>query len=137
MPLATPELRREYARRWSAARRAAYFADKACARCGSTDGMQLHHVYQETKAAHCIWSWSQARRERELAKCIILCGACHKEETTRQRARPIRHGTTRGYRRGCRCDACREATVSAERERKRRKAEAMGDARFERATPAV
>lgn len=39
--------------------------------------LQLHHLNPEEKDSHKIWSWSQKRREAEIAKCIVLCWPCH------------------------------------------------------------
>lgn len=36
---------------------------------------------------------------------VWLCTECHGQEHTS----PIRHGTVRGYRQGCRCDECGDA----------------------------
>ena len=77
MPIKDKEERTVYARRWVSARRKAFFADKECQTCGSTDDLQIHHRDPATKESHCVWSWSAARREAELAKCDILCLGCH------------------------------------------------------------
>lgn len=77
MPFRDPEQRREYAREWVAARRRAFFANKACTDCGCTTRLQLHHLDPAQKEGHVIWSWSAARREREIAKCVVLCARCH------------------------------------------------------------
>jgi len=77
MPIRDPDDRREYARKWMAARRAAFFTGKTCADCGSKTDLRLHHIDPGQKIHHTIWSWSRDRREREIAKCIILCQRCH------------------------------------------------------------
>lgn len=117
MPYADRERQREYRREWYAARRAAWFAANGpCAQCGSWERLELDHVDPATKVHHVIWSWSDARREAELAKCQILCVDCHDEKTAGEwhgrwngNAQPhsvsSAPGTT-GYRRGCRCGAC-------------------------------
>lgn len=102
MPFSDLQVAREYARVWHAKRRAAYFADKACVDCGASDDLQLDHVREE-KVHHNVWSWSQARREAELAKCVVRCGACHCERHALERRR---HGIKR-YEKGCRCEICR------------------------------
>lgn len=89
MPYSDPAEQRRYQREHAARRRAAYFADKSCARCGSTEDLQLHHVYRASKTASAIWTWGARRREAELAKCVVICHACHQEEhreEMRQRA---------------------------------------------------
>lgn len=70
------------------ARRAAFFAGKACARCGGVHQLELDHVERASKVHHAIWSWSQERREAELAKCQVLCRACHREKTRAENRRP-------------------------------------------------
>lgn len=69
---------RDYRRRWIQERRAAFFADKECDKCGSADRLELHHRDPETKLSHKIWSWAESRRRAEIAKCVVLCNACHK-----------------------------------------------------------
>jgi hypothetical protein len=65
-----------------AQRRNAFFKNKTCVRCGSTDQLELDHVDQNTKANHRIWSWSVERRNAEITKCQILCHDCHVRKTT-------------------------------------------------------
>lgn len=106
MPIADPDARRRYQREWVARRRAEFFADKCCLRCGAAAGLELHHFVPGEKVHHAIWSWSEKRRQEEIAKCVVLCRDCHTEyhaETLR------RHGTRGRYERGCRCEPCREA----------------------------
>lgn len=119
MPRPTRELQREYQRRWMAERRAAYFADKCCVKCGSTDELHIHHRDPADKVSNHIWSWSEARRLAELAKCDVLCRDCHQEHHAAERRR---HGTVSRYRKGCRCDLCKRAKANATAgERARRK----------------
>ena len=56
MPCATKELQRAYQREWMARRRAAWFADKSCVRCGSTERLEIDHVDRSTKVTHALWS---------------------------------------------------------------------------------
>jgi 5-methylcytosine-specific restriction endonuclease McrA len=79
------ETMRAYQRKWIAGRRAAYFADKSCVRCGATDSLELDHIIPERKTHHAIWSWSEHRRAAELEKCQVLCHGCHREKTTEDR----------------------------------------------------
>lgn len=111
----TREQKRKRQREWVAKRRAAYFADKTCADCGGLDNLQIHHLDRTTKVDHKVFSWSEARRKEELAKCIVVCHGCHwgrhREEGMNRPTKHIDeiHGTTYGYRRGCRCEDCKEA----------------------------
>lgn len=107
------EYMREYQRQWLANRRAEFFGDKSCVRCGAIDNLELDHVDPTEKVSNHIWSWSLARREAEIAKCQILCAECHKQKTISQL--PIthgylayRHGTSSMYKnQGCRCGLCK------------------------------
>ena len=81
MPILDAVKRNAYARTWVAKRRAAWFADKHCAYCGASSDLQLDHIDPSLKVSNAIWSWSPARRATELAKCQVLCRACHKAKT--------------------------------------------------------
>lgn len=107
MPYKDRATQREYARKWVAARRAEWFADKACVQCGSTDRMELDHIDRFTKVNHAVWSWTKARREAELAKCQVLCSTHHLEKTLRERTK-TEHGHAGMYQtHGCHCQLCR------------------------------
>jgi len=112
MPYKDPAQQAEYAREWVARRRAEWFADKCCAWCGSTEDLQLDHIDRTTKVSHRIWSWSQVRRDTEIAKCQVLCRPCHEEKTRLAGDNPslviaYRHGTRAMYRiHGCKCAIC-------------------------------
>jgi 5-methylcytosine-specific restriction endonuclease McrA len=118
MPYKDPGRQREYVRNWLAKRREEWFADKACVRCGTTSNLQLDHVDAATKVSHRIWSWSQERRDAELAKCQVLCQPCHEKKTKQagenwNKTNAFRHGSHAMYRtHGCRCDLCK-ATQAA------------------------
>ena len=77
MPYADPERQREYSREWIARRRAAWFEGRYCLLCGTNKDLVLHHIDPTVKVSHRIWSWSQGRRNAELAKCTTLCDPCH------------------------------------------------------------
>lgn len=107
MSYANPDRQREYGRQWVAARREAWLKTNGpCKRCGSCERLQVDHVDPSKKVSHRIWSWSALRREAELAKCQVLCEACHIGKTYG----PLRHGTVNAYdRHRCRCQRCRDA----------------------------
>jgi hypothetical protein len=42
-------------------------------------GIVAHHFDPFDKVAHRVWSWTPAKRDAELAKCIILCRRCHQD----------------------------------------------------------
>src|ERR1700692_225330 len=73
------EYMRNYQRVWIAKRRADYFENRCCEKCGSVDSLEIHHRDPNLKEDNHIWSWSKERRDKELLKCDILCNTCHKE----------------------------------------------------------
>lgn len=78
-----------------------------CVKCGSWDRLEVDHIDPKMKSTHRIWTWSKARRAIELAKCQVLCYACHLAKTIEQRGRVTTHATVSMYKQGCRCNACR------------------------------
>ena len=48
-----------------------------CRRCGGTDRLVVDHVDPTTKIASYVWMWGKLRRDKELAKCQVLCTPCH------------------------------------------------------------
>ena len=125
MPL-SGQAKRDYQRRWVAARRGEFFADKRCLWCGSRERLELHHADPNKKVHHAIWSWGDSRRLNEIAKCVVICRVCHERahaEARRVEAE-LRHpcGTVQSYKRGCRCDACRKGNRDYQRTRKAREA---------------
>lgn len=109
MPYIDKERQREYSRNWVANRRALYFKDKVCTKCGGTDRLELDHIDPVLKVSHNIWSWSEIRQRAELVKCQILCFKCHKAKTLMLYA-PKRHGTDAMYHKGpCKCELCLKA----------------------------
>jgi hypothetical protein len=110
--------KRKTQREWVAARRAEWFNKNGpCKHCGSALNLELHHVDRSQKKSHSVFSWSKERRDKELEKCIVLCSVCHALETKKQWATDIDlqreihhiHGTNTEYRRGCRCEPCKQA----------------------------
>jgi len=82
VPYSDPDQQRAYQREWYARRRAEWFtANGPCVDCGSQEELQLDHVDPSQKISHCVWSWSLARREVELAKCLVRCTPCHMAKT--------------------------------------------------------
>lgn len=119
MAYADPAKQRAYQAAWIAKRRAAFLEGKTCAICGGVSGLEVDHLDPAEKVDHKVWSWAAKRREAELAKCQVLCRACHQEKTTAQTYPRRKHGTLTMYKRGgCRCDACRGANAEYERRRK-------------------
>jgi 5-methylcytosine-specific restriction endonuclease McrA len=108
MPYKSKEERREYKKIWIAKRRADFFKDKCCVKCGYRKKLELDHINRENKISHNIWSWTKSKREKELEKCQVLCYTCHKEKTKLESIALRQHGRTwYGY--GCRCEICYKA----------------------------
>jgi 5-methylcytosine-specific restriction endonuclease McrA len=117
MPFKYAEDRRAYALRWIQQRRADWIREHGlCAVCGSSDRLQVDHIDPSKKLTHKVWSWSLARRLKELEKCQVLCEKHHKQKTAKYRARALFHGNASMYRKGCRCDLCREAASTQKAE---------------------
>lgn len=113
MPYADAQAQRDYQRQWVAKRRALFFSEKECEWCGERDDLELHHLDVTKKENHKIWSWGEARRLTEIAKCIVLCRACHQRAHSEARRVEAElrnpHGTRNRYDLGCKCPDCREA----------------------------
>jgi 5-methylcytosine-specific restriction endonuclease McrA len=92
MPYKDLERQHEYQRQWLAERRAEWFNGKCCVLCSSTEGLELDHLDPTKKISHRIWSWSAQRREAELAKCRILCRQCHKDKSSKEKAKGEHNG---------------------------------------------
>lgn len=115
MPYKIREEQVRYQREWVARRRAEFMADKECARCGEKENLQLDHFDPRIKVHHNIWSWSEKRREEELAKCQVLCAKCHRTKTLAMR-RQTRHGQLWMYMgHKCRCDLCKAAKAASDK----------------------
>lgn len=93
-----------------AAIRAQWFADKRCVRCNGTEKLELDHIDPTTKVASNVWLWAAARREAEIAKCQVLCKACHIVKTNEERYgfTSAPHGSAAMWQRGCPCFSCKE-----------------------------
>ena len=93
-----------------------------CVKCRSTVDLEFHHRNNKEKEISIAQVWCRAEklREKELAKCDLLCAECHKVETAKERGYGKRpHGTLTSYTTyGCRCKKCRR--VWAENSRKYR-----------------
>ena len=122
MPYADKKVQREYQKQWTAKRRADFFANKQCKRCGSTNRLELDHMDPSKKVSHKIWSWSEAKMKAELEKCQVLCYDCHKSKTKVERTVIRSHGTPGMYSKGhCRCQECKNAWAKYNRQVRARK----------------
>ena len=122
MPYANKDEQREYMRNWKAARRSEFFADKKSVDCGSTKNLELDHKDPTTKVDRKIWTWSEARRLAEIAKCQVLCRKCHRKKTNKTVYPDPPHGTTTRHdssRWKCKCQPCKDAHAEAKRVQRR------------------
>lgn len=111
-------------------RRIAFFLDHPCVQCGESrwDRLELDHIDPERKVGHRIWSWSEERRNAELANCQALCRPCHRKKTNEYLKtlyrKPELHGRadTQRFKKGCHCAECDalRAKIRAEKARRRR-----------------
>jgi hypothetical protein len=98
-------------------RRSEFFDNKTCILCGTDNNLCIHHIDPEEKESHYIWFWSKERREKELAKCTVLCESCHNRL---HHPKIMIHGTITMYKRHkCKCNECRSANARYEYARRR------------------
>lgn len=57
--------------------RVEWIAEHGPCKCGSWLSPEVHHLDKSQKIDHRVWSWAPARRREELAKCVVMCRACH------------------------------------------------------------
>lgn len=82
MPYKDRKKQSAYQVAWVRRRRESWFTENGpCVDCGSPDELELDHVNAALKVSHRIWSWSAARRDAELRKCVARCRPCHKRKT--------------------------------------------------------
>lgn len=101
-----------------------------CARCGSTEGLEIDHIDASTKTldvSRC-WALSPEKIKEELKKCQVLCGDHHKQKSLEDgdcASGLSRHGTIHMYCKfKCRCEACCIVTSEYKRNRRRLRREA-------------
>lgn len=97
-------------------RRRDFFRDKFCVDCGSTKRLELDHINPVKKISHNVWSWTEHRREAELAKCTVRCRYCHIERHAIEHRKFIHGTTTMYFNHGCRCNPCRLAASKCRNE---------------------
>lgn len=82
MPYKDPSKQSSYQNEWLKNRRLKWLVENGpCIRCGSAEDLQVDHIDAGAKVTHRVWSWSNARRAAELAKCQVLCRSCHSRKT--------------------------------------------------------
>lgn len=115
----TGEKKRAYDRAWMKARREQWIEDHgaACVKCGSVDRLEIDHIDPSTKIRNVatLWSYTEEKRNKELAKCQILCHDCHAIKTASEGE--VSHGTHGRYtKHHCRCLECKAAHAKLARE---------------------
>lgn len=121
MVSARKEYMRKYQREYAARNRREWLTGKFCVKCGSIENLEVDHIDRTQKVTHSVWGWGEAKRDIELAKCQVLCKKCHKEKTFVDLYSNVPEHGPRTYRRGCRCDICRESAVKRMAEYRNRK----------------
>lgn len=114
------EKQRAFGLAWLQKRRMDWFSKNGpCVRCGSWLDLELDHIDPSLKVSHRVWSWTETKRNMELAKCQVLCQVCHLAKTIKERAVEHIHGTTGMYKtERCRCVLCRKANAIYEAKRR-------------------
>jgi len=93
MPYKDKEKQLKYQNEWAKRRRIAWLKENGpCVKCGSWDELQVDHKDASKKVTHRVWTWSEKRRQDELASCQVLCAECHKEKSSKEKARGTRQG---------------------------------------------
>jgi len=128
MPLSKEE-HRKYMKRLTRHNRklALEYLGGKCVACGSIEELETDHIYNDLDKKRIVdlLSGSWERLKKELDKCQLLCKDCHTEKTILEQGYCLpgeRHGHRTIYRKGCRCDLCKNAQKLYMREymRKRR-----------------
>lgn len=108
--------KKPYQVNWLKARRNEWLkANGPCKKCGTWDNLQVDHIDPMLKEydAGKIWSRTKEFREKELAKCQVLCKSCHFKKTTEENKK-FGHGTPAKYS-TCSCAVCKAAKKSQKR----------------------
>lgn len=98
-----------------------------CSHCGLLKSkakdkkFEIDHINPEEKSytvTDMLKSLPWEELEIEIEKCQLLCGECHKKKTFPHMGK---HGMTRMYRKGCRCDECKTAVREYQRKHREKK----------------
>lgn len=82
-----PEMQRKYQREWIRRRRESHLNGRRCELCGTGSELEVDHIVplavRPRPMRHRIWSYSDERRETELAGTRVLCRRCNRAESYR------------------------------------------------------
>lgn len=96
MPYKDKNKQKEYQLEWIKKRRTFWFAENGpCKHCGSWKKLELDHINPKDKISHSIWSWCDERRNKELAKCQVLCYDCHLKKSSKERCKGEQSGRSK------------------------------------------
>lgn len=100
---------KNYQRQWIKRRRAQWIEENGpCKVCGSWENPEIDHINPEEKELKIstLWSYKKEFRDKELAKCQVLCKSCHFKKTNKE-AKEFGHGTPIKYA-TCSCVVCNQ-----------------------------
>lgn len=110
------DYKKKYQRTWLRLRRAEWIEENGpCKVCGSWKDLQIDHINPNKKKIiiATIWSRKKEIREKELAKCQVLCKKHHIEKTSKENSL-AGHGTPKRYKnKNCTCASCESAKKKA------------------------
>jgi len=110
------DYKKKYQRTWLQLRRNEWIKKNGpCKVCGSWKDLQIDHIDPSKKKIRIatIWSRKEQVRNKELAKCQVLCKMHHIEKTSKENSL-AGHGTKKMYKfKKCRCASCSAAKKKA------------------------
>ena len=79
----------------------------SCVLCRSTNSLEIDHIDPAEKSFSVLARWNKGLEalKPELAKCQLLCGACHKQKTIEGQS--VAHGGGTSGKRNCPCVDCK------------------------------
>lgn len=92
-----------------------------CAKCGTTENLEIDHIDRRTKSVNVTRFCSMSREKflAELPLCQLLCEEHHREKTSAEQSVP--HGGGLTGKKNCRCELCAPLKNAYSRELKRKK----------------